>query len=184
MKKCLSACLCSLHCSNWKTLICFRNWFVIKKQGSNSRTVSLWPCFLRNLSSTSMNAEHSGVSGRFRARSVSSFQAQEPFQVYLLIQIKPIAGFFLGSHFLVTERILRRIHGDNRGMQSRVKTGHGFADQLTPLVRHRQHPQTRAHEDSLLSRAEFSRSIITSVVSCDANPSTHLVDASVSVSVI
>ena len=112
-----------------------------------------------------MNAEHSGVSGRFRARSVSSFQAQEPFQVYLLIQIKPIAGFFLGSHFLVTERILRRIHGDNRGMQSRVKTGHGFADQLTPLVRHRQHPQTRAHEDSLLSRAEFSRSIITSVVS-------------------
>jgi len=135
MKKCLSACLCSLHCSNWKTLICFRNWFVIKKQGSNSRTVSLWPCFLRNLSSTSMNAEHSGVSGRFRARSVSSFQAQEPFQVYLLIQIKPIAGFFLGSHFLVTERILRRIHGDNRGMQSRVKTGHGFADQLTPLDR-------------------------------------------------
>jgi len=30
----------------------------------------------------------------------------------------------------LTERILGRIHGDNRGMQTQVKTGHGFVDQL------------------------------------------------------
>ena len=137
MKKCLSACLCSLNCSNWKTLICFRNWIMIKKQGSNFHCPDCEPI----------------VSGTCDPN---------------------VAGF---------RKEFRRIHGDNRGMQSRIKTGHGFADQLTPLVR-QHHTQTRAHEDSLLSRAEFSRSIITSVVSCDANPSTHLVDASVSVSVI